>query len=128
MQQSGQDYWVPTNMELTGFRRATHRDTVTILDTETTSEAVDLRGYGLLGLILPDLTAGNLTFEASDIEAGPYVAVHDDLGAPVAIVAGAGDVAIDTEALAPLAGYRWVKIVSAAAQGADREIIWILKG
>ena len=128
MQQSGQDYWVPTNMELTGFRRATHRDTVTILDTETTSEAVDLRGYGLLGLILPDLTAGNLTFEASDIETGPYVAVHDDLGAAVAIMAGAGDMAIDTEALAPLAGYRWIKIVSAAPQGADREIIWVLKG
>jgi len=128
MQQSGQDYWVSTNMELTGFRRATHRDTVTILAQGTTTEAVDLRGYGLLGLILPTLTAGNLTFEASDIEAGTYVAVCDELGAAVTIVAGTGDMAIDATALAPLAGYRWVKIVSAAAQGADRAIIWILKG
>jgi len=128
MQQHGQDYWVPVDMELSGYRRGTHRDTATILNGGTTSDAVDLRGYGLLGLILPPLTAGNLTFEASDTETGVYVAVYDALGAAVTIVAGAGSIAIHSDALAPLAGYRWVKIVSAEDQLAAREIIWILKG
>ena len=127
MLQYGQDYWVPVDMELTGYRRGTHRDTATILSGATTSNAVDLRGYGLLGLILPVITVGNITFTASDTEAGVYVAVYNALGAAVTIVAGVGSIAIHSDVMAQLAGYRWVRIV-AAQQGADREIIWILKG
>jgi len=131
MQQSGQDYWVPVDMELTGTRQGTHRDSCQILyeTDDSNSDAVDLRGYGLLGLIVPALDQGsNLQFAVADTEDGTYRAVYGAGGVAVTITLAGGVAAISTAALAPLAAYRWVKIHATVKQTADAIFIWLLKG
>ena len=133
MQQYGRDYkgpeYAPNNdYELKGVIRMTHRvEDATIEGQATESNAVDLAGYGLIGLILPTLTACNITFKVSETEGGTYRTVYDDLGAAFTIAAATGDRAISTDDLAPLAAYRWVKIVSSEAQGDDRICHFIVK-
>jgi len=131
MLQHGQDYWVPDNMELSGYRQATHRDSCNLLhevDDEET-DAVDLRGYGLLGLIVPAVEqASNLQFTVSDTEDGDYLDLSNADGTAYTIVLPGGVAAISTVALAPLAAYRWVKIFTTVKQTADREFLWMLKG
>ena len=131
MQQSGQDYWVPVNMELSGYRQATHRDSCEILyevdDDE--SDAVDLRGYGLLGLIVPDVEqASNLQFTVSDTEAGTYLPLSNADGTAYTITLPGAVAAISTMDLTPLAAYRWVKVFMTVKQTANREFLWMLKG
>lgn len=129
MQQHGQDYWVPRDMELPGTRRGTHRIEDCTIDAQgTDSDAIDLRGYGIIGLILPTLTACNLTFETSETEAGTYVPIHDDTGAAELITAGTGDRAVAADDLAFLDAYRWIKAISSESQGDERILHFIVKG
>jgi hypothetical protein len=129
MQQYGQDYKRVRDFELPGIMRKTHRiEDCTIEAQGQTSDAVDLRGYGLIGLILPALTACNLTFTVSETEAGTYRTVYDDLGAAFTVTAGAGNRAISTDDLAPISAYRWVRVVSSESQGAERILHFIVKG
>jgi len=131
MQQSGQDYWVPVDMELTGTRQGTHRDSCQILyeTDDENSNAVDLRGYGLLGLIVPALDqASDIQFAVADSEAGTYRTLCTAGGVAVTIALAGGAAAISTVALAPLAAYRWVKIHTTVEQTADRTFLWMLKG
>lgn len=129
MQQYGQDYWIPRDFELPGMRRATHRiEDCTIAAQGTDSDAVDLRGYGIIGLILPTLTGCNLTFETSEIEAGTYVPIHDNTGAAETITAGTGDRGVAADDLSFLDAYRWIKVISSESQGAERILHFIVKG
>jgi len=133
MLQHGQEYKRPRDYHLQGTMRKTHRIEDAIIpaangDPGTTSNAVDLRGYGLIGLILPTLTACNLTFLASDTEGGTYAPVCDALGAPLLVAAGAGNMALATEELVFLSAYRWVRVVSSVGQGAPRTLHFIVKG
>jgi len=102
--------------------------TIVNLNGSTTSEAVDLRGYGLIGLIVPTIDAANVTFLVSETETGTYRSLRDGTGAVVTLTTGTGAIAIDTTALATLSAYRWVKIVTSMGQSADRIFYWILKG
>ena len=129
MLQYGQDYWVPVSFELSGMRRATHRISDCTIDAQgQTSDAVDLAGFGLIGLILPTLDACNLTFTVSETVDGTYRTVYVDLGAAFTITAAAGNRAISADDMAPLCAYRWVKVVSSAAQNAPRILHFIVKG
>jgi hypothetical protein len=127
MQQWGEDYRLERDYELPGIMRKTHVIEATIADDGTESEAIDLRGYSMLGLIVPVIDAANLTFKVAEAEGGTYVTVYDDLGAAFTITAAAGSRAISTDDLAALAGYRWVKIVSSETQTADRLFYWVVK-
>ena len=129
MQQYGEDYDRVDDYELPGTMRKTHRiEDCTILDTETDSDGVDLRGYGLIGLIIPTITNSALTFEVSETEGGTYRQVQTNALAAFTIAAGTGDIAISADSMAPLCAYRWVKIISAEAQGADRVFHFLVKG
>jgi len=129
MQQHGQEYKRPRDYHLQGTMRKTHRiEDATIEIQETISNAVDLRGYGLIGLVLPDLTNCNLSFQVSNIEAGTYVPLCNAGGITISLVVGAGDRVLATDDLGALAAYRWVKVVASETQGAERILHFIVKG
>lgn len=128
MQQYNDDYQQTEDFELNGIHRKTHRiEDVIIAAQGTLSNAVDLRGYGLIGLILPTITSANLTFRVSETEGGTYRTLNDATGAAVTITASTGNRAIATDGLFPLCAYRWVKVVSSEAQEAERTLHFIVK-
>ena len=108
--------------------RQEHSAIATIADTEADSNAVDLRGLVELGLIPPTLTNCTLTFLVSLDGESNWSVVRDLDGAAVTIVAGLGNFAISTDDLAVICGYPWVRIRSSAAQGAERQFIFTMKG
>jgi len=124
------EYWRPRDYELQGTIRKTHvvPCIITISEDDDDSAAVDLRGYGLVGLIVPTIDAADLTFYMSETEAGTYRLLTDGAGAAVTMTTGAGALALDTTALAGLSAYRWVKIHTSEVQTADRTFNFILKG
>ena len=134
MQQVGQDYTQglltrPGDYELPGLRRATHRiEDCTIAAQGTDSDAVDLRGYGMIGLIVPTITSANLTFEVSETEGGTYRALYNADGSVFTLTTLTGNRAISADDLAPLCAYRWVQIISSESQGAERIFHFIVKG
>ena len=130
MQQSGQDYKQNRDFHLNGMHRKTFLATA-IIDYDAdprNASAVDLRGYGLLGLIVPAIDNAAITFYVSDTQAGTYVQVQNATPAAVTIAASVGGIAIDSTVLDALKGYRWVKVHTEADQTADRTFLWILKG
>ena len=117
--------------ELPGMARRTHRIEDAIVRSgvqDNNSNAVDLRGYGTIGLIIPTLTNCNVTFTASETEAGFYRAVRNAAGAVVTITATTGNMAIHSGDMGALSAYRWVKVVTSADQGEDRIFHFIVKG
>lgn len=88
-----------------------------IAANETTSGAIDLRGYVILGLIATSaMISGNLAFQVSDALDGTYVDVEDSSGSAVSLGAFSGTFALKADDLAFLAPYRYLKIVSSVAQ------------
>ena len=93
-----------------------------------TSSAVDLEDCEILGLILPTLVSGALTFTVSSTLAGTYVALQSKGLASLEISATTGGIAIASDDLVGLKGYRFVKIVSATTQTVTaRTFTWLLK-
>lgn len=96
---------------------------VVILDTETDSGEIDLRGKKMAFLHLPVLDGLTLTFEAAEkptAEGGTYLAVIDDAGAAVTVTHGGSGGAV---VLSPEADYPrncMLKIILSDAQTADR--------
>jgi len=100
----------------------------TIAKAGKTSSVVDLEDGVVLGLILPALDATTLTFTASASSDGTFVAVQSKALAALTISSGTGAIAIASDDLAGLAGYRYIKIVAGSAQNtAARTFTWLLK-
>lgn len=96
-------------------------------EDDNLSLEADLGGAELVGLIIPTIDNGNVTFEVSDASGGTFVALKGADGNAEAIVAATGALAVSADDLAILAPYRYVKIGTAAAQTADRTFKWIVK-
>ena len=132
MEQVYWNYKIHDDWELPGTARRTHQIEDVIIPGEVgcpPSNAVDLRGYGTIGLVVPDLdNLSDLTFYVSETEAGVYRIVNNSDGTPWTIVTGAGDRVIDTDGLAGLGAYRWVKIVPTVEQNAERILHFLVKG
>jgi len=94
----------------------------------TESAEVDLENFSIMGLLIPTLDSGNLTFKVSDKPGGTFQTLTTAVPAAIAVVAGTGNFALGADDLTDLAPYRFVKIVSAATQTAARTLKWILKG
>lgn len=97
----------------------------TILNTATKSNAVDLFERVLCGLIMPAAwTAADITFEGSNDLTGTYYPVKkcDGSTTPIAAFTVKTPSALDYIIFDPdsFSGLRYIKIVSSAAQGADR--------
>lgn len=129
MQQTNDDYQQTEDFELNGEHRKTHvqPSIITIATDDNDTAPADLRGYGLIGLIVPVIDAANLTFYVSEIEGGTYRQLYTAGGAAVTVTGGTGDFAVSASALAGLGAYRWVKIHTSAVQTANRTFKWVLK-
>ena len=99
----------------------------TIADGETESGAVGLGDAGILGLDIPTIDAAALAFHASLTIDGDYRPVSIlDLTA-MAVSNGTGNCFIGAEALSPLRGCEFVKIIADAAQSPAVTLTFVLK-
>lgn len=141
MQQSGRDYQPEEDFELNGTHGKTHViESQVLYETDDQwSDCVDLRGYRVVGLIIPAaLDAGATTFQlwVSDVEDVPYAVgaacpiINTATGAALDITLGAtpGVQAIGAGDLLGVEAFRWVKIYLSASQTGDRTFQWIVKG
>lgn len=89
--------------------------TATIASAGTASAEVDLgNNFEYLNVILPTLTSGTVKVQVSDVSGGTF----QDLGSSVTTSTTTGAYSTTFK----LGGYQFVKIVSSAAQGAERSI------
>ena len=102
--------------QLAGKGRYNGYTTCVIAQDATTSAAADLEGCAIMGLLIPAIDSANLTFTASNLYAGTYYTVKDKDASTFTIAAATGSLAISSDDLTPLAGYRYVKIVASASQ------------
>lgn len=91
--------------------------TVTIADSTTVSNAIDLHGTTPVGIFLPSTFDGTtVKFQASTAIDGTYVAVEDGAGTPAEITlttsAASKYVAISAAMQEQLRGLRYVKLVT----------------
>ncbi len=105
------------------YRKPATLDAI-IPNSGTTSPALHLRDYVLVGIIVPaGLTSVTMTFTASDLIGGSYVPVYDSDGNQVSLVTAPsraiGLSAAEADALAP---FQFVKLVFGSAEGAERTI------
>lgn len=104
--------------------------TATIPSGAGTSSGIYLGGFGNFNLFVPTLTSAALSFIAPTGGDG-YAAFRTQAGAVITAqpTAGTGAMWLDANALLFLAGYPGqVRISAAAAQGANRDFVWTLKG
>jgi len=143
MDQETHDYVYPDDFQLPGEAGRTHVIEFDLLyeTDDQWSECVDLAGYRVVGLIIPDaLDAGATTFgiwvcqvDDTDYAIGNSGAIIvPTTGAALAITLGATPgnppQAIGAEAFAELSAFRWVKLYLDRSQTADRTFYWVVKG
>ncbi len=102
--------------------------TVTIAAAGTTSAAFNLGGRRIGAIRTPAaLTSVALTFTSSDTEAGTYLPVWSDV-AQVSVVAAADrHIALTADESNAVATCSWVKLVSGAAELAERSFSVVLE-
>lgn len=102
--------------------------TCTTVSGATESSIADLEGYANYGLMIPTIDSSDLTFKASNINGGTYYTVTDkDASTAFTVSSGSGGLAIESDDLKALAGYRYVKVVCSATQTAVRTFTWTVK-
>ena len=90
---------------------------ITIATDPVKTPEIDLgRDYEFLDILIPTIDSANLTFTVSNLTGGTYYTVKDMDGVTLTITAGTGLFAVGADDLSPLAGYRFIKIVSSATQ------------
>lgn len=100
--------------------------TATINSGETVSNVVDLVGMTLCGFYMPTTFTGTaITFQASGDKGQTYLNVEDGAGSNVSKTVSASKyIKIDPS---DFAGIQYLKLVSGATEGADRNIILALR-
>lgn len=101
--------------------------TATVANGGTDSDAVDLHGCALAGLIMPAAFTGtSVKLLACDTLTGTYVLVADGAGADVSItVTTSKYVAVPNLTL--LAGIRFLKLRSSGAEAAERTVRLVVR-
>ncbi len=95
--------------------------TATILSGQTTSAEVDLCGTQLVGLYVPAaITGTSVKLLAAPVSGGTFVTVQSS-GADFTLTVAASKY-VPIENLAVVAGLRFIKLVSASTEAADRVI------
>jgi hypothetical protein len=101
--------------------------TVTIANGATVSDAADFHSSCFSGIVLPAAFTGTaLTFQVSH-DGVTYQGLYNPAGNAVSLtVAGASPArtySFSADIAFELSHWRWVKVVSNAAEGADRSVI-----
>jgi len=111
------------------YRQQTVKTVLLDITVSTTLSAeVDLAGYGLVGLIIPTIETGAVTFQVAQASGGSFVDLKDKSAAAISITAGTGGFAVSADDLAPLCAYRYIKVKTAGTQLANRTFAFVLKG
>lgn len=110
------------------YRQPRH-ETVAIASGDDTSAEIHVGDYTIAGIQMPAaITSTSLTFYGSATHGGTYAPIYDSDGnaiaVPVAASRAIGLSAAEADALAP---WPWVKVVMGSNEGADRELILVLK-
>ena len=98
-----------------------------IANGDTASAVADIGNKTICGLLIPTLDSGSLTFQVAREPGGTFYTLKDKTPANHTIVATTGNFAVTSDDLTELAGYRYIKIVSATIQTAARTFICVLK-
>lgn len=100
--------------------------TITIPNGATTSNAVDIGGYTLVGFTLPaTMTSIALSWQVSTSLAGAYVGIYDSAGNQLSnVIAGGRFYAV---ASTTSHGLQFIRAVAGGAEGAQRVITLHLK-
>jgi len=92
----------------------------TIADTETSTDAIDLNGKKLVGIEFPaTMTGTTVSIQQCESEGGTYTDVYDFYGTAVSVPVVDGYIPVDPTIFV---GPAFIKIVSDAAEGADRTL------
>lgn len=104
----------------------TKSETVTISSGGTVSTAAEADNMLLSGILLPTMTGATITFQWS-IDNNTFVEVVETNGSATSYTATDGDVVrVDPSGWA-FAGQGWIKVVSASAEAADRDIVLLFR-
>ena len=107
-------------MALADFVPLVQTTTVTLLSGQTVSPAVDLFGCSLCGLIFPAaFTGATVTFQVSPDNV-TYYALNDSANAAISLTVTVSKAYSFSNTV--FRGFRFIKIVSASSEGADRII------
>jgi hypothetical protein len=97
--------------------------TATILSGQTTSDAIDLQGRPLVGMILPAaFTGSTITFTIS-VDNSTFTAVYNTANTQLSVTVTQGRAYLFSPG--DLVGVRYLKLVSGSSEGADRSITLI---
>jgi len=99
--------------------------TATIASGQTKSGVIDLSGVDPCGFFLPaEFDGTTLTFEAAASANGTFYPVYDDSGSLYTLTVDDGR-AVGLRNLAPLAGFRFIKLVAGTSQSTTDTVITI---
>ena len=99
---------------------------VVIDSGETVSEAGDIAQARLVGIVIPAAFTGTaLTFQVS-ADGTTYQGLYDDAGSAVSLTVAQGRTySFKVDDLGCLSQWRYIKVVSGSAEGADRTVgLW----
>ena len=95
--------------------------TATIASGQTVSDVVDLGDSLVLGLQFATMTGTAMTFQVSQ-DGETYVALKDESGNSVSITIASNTAVSIADSAKFLAPWRYVKLVSGSAEGAERSV------
>lgn len=94
--------------------------TATITGSTTTSDAIQLNGFGIVGIMLPAaLTSTVMTLTGSQDDV-TYTALYNTSGTQLSFTVAASRIVLFTPG--DLIGLRYIKLVAGTSEGADRSI------
>ena len=98
-----------------------------IASGDTESDLVDLENVMIVGLIIPTIDNGTLTFKVAARAIDTPVLLKSKALTALTVSASTGGIAIGSDDLDELSAYRYVQIVAGAAQTAERTFTWVTK-
>lgn len=94
--------------------------TLTIANGQTTSDSALVDNPGEIGLFVPTITAATITVQVSEDNSN-FFGLVNQAGTPILVTAsGTGSFAISGNEMGAILAYKYVRVVSSGAQGAQR--------
>lgn len=102
-----------------GFMKHQTSDRLAIMTIATSaliSAEANLTGLKAVGLVIPTIVTGDITFQVSNESGGTFQVLKSAAGSALTITAGTGNFSVDSESLKELVGWKFVKVVTAGTQ------------
>lgn len=102
---------------------------VAIANGGTTSNELDIAGAKFVAIQMPAaITGATFKVHGASVSGGTFAEIVDDTGAAVSITATAAkNIGLSSTVMAKLSAFRFIKLVSASAEGAARSFNLICK-